>query len=179
MINPDDGVWVATAPDEDDTYFVTLSLDADHIVRLDDETLGQWVAHVTTAATAAEHDMIVMTMLTKQAGVTKEAAAAVVVGARDIRQLPPSPLEELRLEPGVSAFTGKAFLRLHSGDRAIGSWELQDAQDHVYGVLSARASTILDSAVLASMKAIGLPRNTAINFVSAMGEFNKHGDTRP
>lgn len=176
MINPDDGVWVNTAPDEDDTYFVTLSLDADHITRLDDETLNQWVAHVTSAATAAEHDSIVMTMLTKHAGVTKEAAGAIVFGAREVRKLPESPLE-VRLEPGVSAITGKPFLRLHHGNQAIGSWEVDDAKDHVYGVLAARASTILDSAVVAAMKTIGLPRNTAVNFISAMGEYHQRRDT--
>lgn len=168
-----DVVWIKSEPDNDGRYHLYLELGPDDVVPLDQEAAYRWAREVLSAAAQAEYDAAVMRQL-KWTGAEPQDAANAVVFLRERRgnTVPISAVPDLALVPGVSAFSGKGFLRLERRGKSVGQWDIADAKTHALAVIEAYEVTILDSAYLTfATKEIGADWNTGLAMVTDLYRF--------
>lgn len=142
-------VWVRSHPDQDGAYRVQMELGPDDAIGLDDRTGVLWAMHVIRALVEAEYDAAVIAQL-RATGLDLDSAAALITGMREVRRDVrhaaglESPIPDLHLTPGVSAFTSSPFLGIHRNGAQIGQWDPDDAREHAAGVLEILEAAVLD-----------------------------------
>lgn len=162
-----DSVWIKSEPDDTGTYHLYLELGPDDVVPLGVTEAYGWAREVLSAVAAAEYDAAVMRQI-RSLGLPQQGAAEMVQLMRADRaeHVPVSMIPGLALVPGVSAFTGLAFVRLDRHGRPVGQWEMDDARQHALGVIEALEVTALDSAYLRALGHIGIDRGRALQVVT-------------
>lgn len=171
-----DEIWINTGL-VDNTYRPVIVFGEGDELPLDIETALTYAMEMLRAVATAEHEAAVYAQLSKisiQAGdpdKAQELAGMVIAGLRDDRPEPVSTVP-LRLVPGVSAFTGKAFLSIEIRGKAVGQWTAEDARDHALTMLMLTIVADLDSAYLRALRAlIGLDLDTATAVVNDLQNF--------
>lgn len=150
-----DAVWVRTVPSiaGDRSFYPVLEIDDDTSATITPQVAAAHATAIGAAIARAEHDAFAvrqLRFLLNRAPDLPDVDGFVghLVSAlrKDRRPIVwPTPL---RLEPGVSAFTGKPFLTVFVGIRAAGQWEIDDARRHVSHVFETLEAARLDGAYL-------------------------------
>lgn len=109
MTDSPGSVWVRTVPGPDGTYHPVLEIDDDTAFPLTPTTAHAHAVAVLAAVAHAEYDAAVLHQMGSGGQQNQQHAAQLVHALREDRPpiAWPSPLA---LDPGVSAFTGRAFL---------------------------------------------------------------------
>ncbi len=151
-------------------YGVTVTLGADEAWHMDAARALAYGAGCVAAATTANHDAAVIRAFVA-GGMPEETASAFVVS--DLRPDRPAVDERtapLLFIPGVSAFTGRPFLRTMIGRRAVGQLSPDELCVHAIGVLTAAAAVDLDAALFRAMRErMGAEEPPARAFVGKLG----------
>lgn len=140
-------VWIRTAPDIDGTYRPVLEIDDDTSYPLTAKSAVVYANEILHAAAIADYEAAVLAQMTKVSNVEATIAAQVIGELRADRP-DTKPLTPLRLIPGVSAFTGEAFLTVEIKGRVVGQWTPAAAREHARFALEAVHVANLDSAYL-------------------------------
>lgn len=138
-------VWIRSEIAADGAYIVSLEC-GDRVAPLAPDAAMRHASQVLAAATTAEYDAAVFLQMHKRLAVTVRDAAGLLQDLRSDR--PPLVFDAqpfLRLEPGVSSTTHKAFLSVFLDDRRVGQWTVPDAEGHAVAVLNAIAVADLDA----------------------------------
>jgi hypothetical protein len=171
-------VWVRTTPGPGLSYRVTLEIDDDTAADVDDVGALVHVRAVGASVARARHDAVVVAQLrhlTRDDPAPESSQQLVVetVTALRERRKPivwPTPLT---LEPGVSAFTGKAFLTVVIRGKRVGQWTLADARTHIGHVFECLEGARLDEAYLTLLATrFGLDEATARAAVVDLASFD-------
>lgn len=167
-VNPDGG------------YGVSVEFGEDLTRPLDRDSGWRYAQAVMTAAQRAAYDAAVVRQLRGVAdeGMPVDGAAKFVAELRGGR--PPLPGEDtapLRLEPGVSAFTGEPFLMVFIDGEAVGQWSVDDAQQHALHVLECLAAVDLDAQYHAFLRRVGMPEHVARSTVGDLMRWRAGGET--
>jgi hypothetical protein len=170
-----DHAWIRTAPDMQGVYRTSVDVNDDVSFPLTRETAATYAYHILGAVAEAEYDAAIIRQLTKVTGDEKDAVQIVA----DLRADRPVPAKvgPLTLEPGVSVYTGKAFLEVKVDGRGIGQWDAPDAREHALAALEAVLVADLDGAYLRTRRTLvhlddGLSR-------TIVGDLIKWRDGRP
>ena len=144
-------VWIRTLPDLDGVYRCVVEIDDDISHPINRDTAPTYTRAILQAVSRAEYDAAVIRQLGPKTN--QQAAAQLVAGMRGERPpiAWPSPLQ---LEPGVSAFTGDAFLHVRVGSRTVGQWTIPDAREHATAVMEAVEVADLDGGYLRALRSI-------------------------
>lgn len=163
-MSDDSCVWIRTEPDLDGTYRPVLEIDDDTSYPLTADSAAIYANEILRAAAIAEYEAAVVAQMTKVSGGDATTAAQVVGDLRGDRP-DTTPLTPLRLIPGVSAFTGEAFLIVEIRGQQVGQWTTAAAREHALFALEAVHVADLDSAYLRWLRsgpAVDEPRARAV-----------------
>lgn len=173
----DEAIWVSTDPTPDGVYRATLTWGEDHALVLDQEAAATHAREVLAAVAAAEYDAAVVSQLT---ALTDQDSALHMV--RELRKdrAAGSTSTGLELVPGVSAFTGQAYLKIVLDGKPIGQWDPDDARQHAMYVMEAVQAAELDSAYLRLLRGvIGLDEQTGRAAVAGLRKHRPNYEERP
>lgn len=171
-------VWIRTTPAAHDTYRPVLEIDDDTAHDLGGGTAWRHAHAVLEAVARAEHDAAVIRQMGSPDADNAQRAAQLVALLREDRP----PIEwptALTLEPGVSAFTGDAFLHVSIRGRAVGQWTIADAREHATAALEADSVATLDGAYLHLLKACGVPATKALSVVDDLAQHRQRTGGQP
>lgn len=141
-------IWVKADVDMDGNYRLAVEYNEDTAVTFDQAGAVAYATEVFTAAAYAAYDAAVLKQMTKGLGLPPAEAAEVVKGLRaDRPPLNQDALGVLRMEPGVSAFTGKPFLRCSlTANPMQWQWDPAEADQHAGHVVQCYPAANLDNA---------------------------------
>lgn len=131
-------------------YRISVEFTEDTAVGLSPTEAHDYVDAIYMALAWAEYDAAVFRQLTLKLGMDNTAAAGTLQEIR-ARRAPLTTAGPLELVPGVSVFTGKAFLVIQVYGEKIGQWSPADARHHASGILDAIAVAPLDDAYHATL----------------------------
>lgn len=170
-------IWVQSDLLPDGTYVTAIHYDSDQSRVLDHETGLHYAATIHAAATRAQHDAAVIRQLTSM-GLALDVAAREIARLRaDRPPLDDAATAPLRLVPGVSGRTGRAFLSIKVNGQQVGQWDPDDARDHAANVLTVLAAADLDAAYRRYLiGTIGIDAARAANVVGDLATHLKVAD---
>jgi hypothetical protein len=197
MVDDSKSVRISTLLDQPTRrYRVRVDFDDTNWVHLDREEALSYAHAVLMAASCAEYDAAIVAQMRKVLGTmsTEQMNELLALLVTDFRKRRPpirrpmegvtrwghgkkvrnSPTDVMELVPGVSAFTGKAFLTVMIKGEAVGQWTVEDAREHATIMLETVSVAELDTAYLATLLDTvldpdELPRATQI--VNAIQDF--------
>lgn len=170
-------LWVATEAAADGTYIATLELGDDLSVPLDRDAAIRHAMAVLTADQYAQYDAAAIDQLTGELDFALQDAVGLIVSMRGDRPpLDPADTAPLRLEPGVSLTTRKAFVGIWLGDRQIGQIDSAAAMQHASYVLQVTIAADLDAAYHRWLRASGVDDNRARAVVADIRDWRRKTD---
>lgn len=149
-------------------YRVVLNYGDDWARPLEPEEAHEYAFSVIMAATAAEHDAAVWSLM-RHAGVSDDAAAQLVMRVREGR--PDFGLSgELTYQTGLNAEGAPFVLLLHKG-RPAGQLDTPDLREHGAAVLSCLAAVALDTRLATVLDVeVDIDGGTIATMVDALGQ---------
>ena len=169
----EDSVWIRTEPSVDGkTFMVTVEFTEDRSITLDRQGAFEYAHAILTAVQYAEYDAAVYQQM-KSRIPDEQTAMQLVVDMRAERPEPDfSNYAPFALAPGVSMWSGKAFLRVMLDGKTAGQWELDAAREHAMMAIEALIVADLDNAYLKILKGlVGLEDEKARQVVADLVRF--------
>ncbi len=182
------GIMVRTSVDDDEIYHVVLELSPDEAISLTPAAAWDWIRYVMGIATAAAYDAAALSQM-RALAMDPSAAGMLVQSARKQRSTVAmkSPIASLRMEPCVRINGGEAalapladgvlpdalegFVAIHHQGIRIGQWEIADACQHAFGVLTALEIAVLDTTYSHVLRdSVGLRSGIARGVVADIGK---------
>lgn len=168
-----DCIWIRTDPGIDGVYRVELEFDEDNSYGLTEASALVYAMEILRAVAYAEYDAAVLAQMQKVTDGNTELGVQILADLREDRP-ETSSVTPLRLIPGVSAFTGEAFLRIEVAGKSVGQWSSDDARGHAAGVLESVIVAELDSAYLRMLRSlVGLAEGPARGAVADLANYRK------
>lgn len=171
----EDGLWVQSDVAADGHYVATVNAGGRAWALSHDEARA-YAAAVVRACAEAEHDAAVVRMLAAL-GLDREAGGLLVGELREDRAgADTAATAPLTFTPGVSAFTGEAFLHLALDGQGHGQLDPAAAREHALYVLETPAVADLDRSLFVKLTdGLGLDEARARAAVARLGEHRRPG----
>lgn len=153
-------VWIKTAPDLDGVYRPVLEFDEDTSHPLDQKSAMEYAYEVLRAVAIAEYEAAIYAQLSQvmqpHLGDSEELKQTIAAVLDDLRKdrAPATWSTPLQLRPGVSAFSGEAFLHVEIKGKLVGQWSMADARDHALGVVESVHIAELDSGYWRALRSL-------------------------
>jgi len=141
-------MWIKSARLPDGQYGAEVTVDEDIVWSLGGMATLRYAAGVIAAAAQAEHDAKLMGVL-RGTGMAEELAGSALVAVRQDRAKRKSRhnTRPLTITPGVSLFTGRAFLEVRHERPRVWQWTPDEARAHATAVLEVVAAAEEDNRV--------------------------------
>ncbi|KGI79316.1 hypothetical protein IL38_23690 [Actinopolyspora erythraea] len=145
MTAQQDAIWVVSERVGDGQgYALTVHYSDDVSQSLEASEAVTYAATVTRAAVVADSEAAVYQQLTTALDLAPQETAPVITALRE--QRPESyTAGPLTITPGISAFTGRGFLRCAARDRSW-QWDIDGARQHARQVLDVASGVEFDRA---------------------------------
>lgn len=139
-----DGIWVISDLMPDGAYCAVIQFGPDLTYPITIAQATEYAAQIHAASSAATYDAGVHKQLTAKLGMSSEHTAWLVDQLRKRRGQEQWEAGPMTLIPGVSAFTGEAFVRCSTACRTW-QWSPRELLNHVNNVLTVATGTPNDA----------------------------------
>lgn len=166
-----EGVWVISDLMPDGSYGAVIQYGPDLARPITQAEATEYVAEVLTAGSAADYDAGVYKQLTGKLGSEPVQAASIVHALRGKRGRDEYTAGLMTLTPGVSALTGKPYIRCQAAAQ-IWQWSPRELLQHVTHVIQVTTGVENDNHYYALLtEFIGIDEERARNVVNDLGQF--------
>lgn len=127
-------VWALSDIQADGLYMVTISFSDDDVFTLTDDQAFLYATAILEIANIAEYEAAILSQLKATSMTERQAAEFIATEFRPLRSIPVTGTP-VKLIPGISNRTKKAFLIIQYKGKDVGQWDFEDALDHARAVL--------------------------------------------